>query len=89
MKKKFIIVFVLLMLFTCAIPFAASAADETQSAIDVVWLLVAAFLVFFMQAGFAMVETGLTAITGARLGLRTVLVEEMPFLGGMCRNNFV
>ena len=23
------------------------------------------------------------AITGARLGLRTALVEEMPFLGGM------
>ncbi|HAY62759.1 MAG TPA: hypothetical protein DCX90_03970, partial [Ruminococcaceae bacterium] len=27
---------------------------------DVTWTLVAAFLVFFMQAGFAMVETGFT-----------------------------
>jgi hypothetical protein len=28
--------------------------------INIVWTLVAAFLVFFMQAGFAMVETGFT-----------------------------
>ena len=31
-----------------------------QSALDMIWLLVAASLVFFMQAGFAMVEVGLT-----------------------------
>jgi len=36
-----------------------SIADTAKS-IDFVWLLVAAFLVFFMQAGFAMVESGLT-----------------------------
>ena len=40
------------------------AADPTTvsnaKAIDVVWTLLAAFLVFFMQAGFAMVETGFT-----------------------------
>lgn len=64
MSKKFIIVFAVMMLVTCAIPFA-SAADDTQSAVDVVWLLVAAFLVFFMQAGFAMVETGLTRAKNA------------------------
>lgn len=29
-------------------------------ALDVVWVLLAAFLVFFMQAGFAMVEAGMT-----------------------------
>lgn len=28
--------------------------------VDMVWVLIAAFLVFFMQAGFAMVEVGLT-----------------------------
>lgn len=27
---------------------------------DVIWTLVAAFLVFFMQAGFALCEAGLT-----------------------------
>lgn len=43
---------------------AAAAQDDraTMSAIttqiDTIWLLMAAFLVFFMQAGFAMVESG-------------------------------
>ena len=35
------------------------------SAIDTIWVLVAAALVFFMQAGFAMVETGLTRAKNA------------------------
>jgi ammonium transporter, Amt family len=34
--------------------------SEVQSHADYVWTLMAAFLVFFMQAGFAMVEAGLT-----------------------------
>jgi Amt family ammonium transporter len=38
----------------------ASAQTELQTNINIVWTLVAAFLVFFMQAGFAMVETGFT-----------------------------
>jgi len=33
---------------------------ELQTNINIVWTLIAAFLVFFMQAGFAMVETGFT-----------------------------
>ncbi|HAN43992.1 MAG TPA: ammonium transporter [Ruminococcaceae bacterium] len=33
---------------------------ELQRLVNIVWTLVAAFLVFFMQAGFAMVETGFT-----------------------------
>src|SRR2546422_7225784 len=37
---------------------AASAANTV--AINFVWTLVAGFLVMFMQAGFAMVETGFT-----------------------------
>ncbi|MBN2879256.1 MAG: ammonium transporter [Clostridia bacterium] len=65
MNKKLIIVVALLILLTCAIPFTASASDDVQSSIDVVWLLVSAFLVFFMQAGFAMVETGLTRAKNA------------------------
>lgn len=38
----------------------ASIKDELQTNINIVWTCVAAFLVFFMQAGFAMVETGFT-----------------------------
>ncbi len=53
--------------------FAAQSGEETKSALvtaadleklqtnlNVVWTAVAAFLVFFMQAGFAMVEAGFT-----------------------------
>jgi len=39
--------------------------DELKIAIDTVWVLIAAFLVFFMQAGFAMVETGFTRAKNA------------------------
>ncbi len=34
------------------------AIDDLTSALDTAWLMLAAFLVFFMQAGFAMVEAG-------------------------------
>jgi Amt family ammonium transporter len=37
-----------------------AAKTELQTNINIVWTLIAAFLVFFMQAGFAMVETGFT-----------------------------
>ncbi|MBK0379055.1 ammonium transporter [Mucilaginibacter segetis] len=41
---------------------AAAAADPAlpQSVANVIWLCLCAFLVFFMQAGFAMVESGMT-----------------------------
>ena len=39
---------------------AVASVANTQTAINIMWTLIAAFLVFFMQAGFAMVETGLT-----------------------------
>ncbi len=40
-------------------------AASNATAIDTVWMLLAAFLVFFMQAGFAMVETGFTRAKNA------------------------
>ncbi|NIA21766.1 MAG: ammonium transporter [Anaerolineaceae bacterium] len=50
----------------------AAAVDESGdnimskiNALDTVWVLVAAFLVFFMQAGFAMVEAGFTRAKNA------------------------
>ncbi|MCF7908226.1 MAG: ammonium transporter [Candidatus Omnitrophica bacterium] len=49
--------------------FSAFAEEATSASnavsIDTVWVLVAAFLVFFMQAGFAMVETGFTRAKNA------------------------
>ena len=38
----------------------AKSIADTQTALNIVWTMVAAFLVMFMQAGFALVETGLT-----------------------------
>ena len=42
-----------------------AAAEAVQNNLNIVWTCVAAFLVFFMQAGFAMVETGLTRAKNA------------------------
>ena len=39
---------------------AAEAAAATQTHLNYVWIVLAAVLVFFMQAGFALVETGFT-----------------------------
>ncbi|HOD81808.1 MAG TPA: ammonium transporter, partial [Phycisphaerae bacterium] len=44
---------------------AQAGVEATQTAINTVWTLLAAFLVFFMQAGFAMVETGFTRAKNA------------------------
>ena len=38
---------------------------EFISSINTTWVLIAAALVFFMQAGFAMVETGFTRAKNA------------------------
>ena len=42
------------------IPELAKQLADTQTALNIVWTMVAGFLVMFMQAGFALVETGLT-----------------------------
>ena len=63
----------LIALAALLIPAAGAFAQETGAAasapaiqpINMVWTLVAAFLVFFMQAGFAMVETGFTRAKNA------------------------
>ena len=44
---------------------AAAATAANTVAINFVWTLVAGFLVMFMQAGFAMVETGFTRAKNA------------------------
>ena len=43
----------------------AAAAESVQTNLNVVWTLVAAILVFLMQAGFALVETGFTRAKNA------------------------
>ncbi len=42
-----------------------AAKEEIQTNLNIVWTCIAAFLVFFMQAGFAMVEAGFTRAKNA------------------------
>ncbi|BCB03000.1 ammonium transporter [Bacillus sp. KH172YL63] len=50
-----------LSLFSGTTAFAAApTAESVQASIDSLWVMIAAVLVFFMHAGFAMVETGFT-----------------------------
>ena len=39
---------------------APLTAESVQAVLDNIWVLIAAVLVIFMQAGFALVEAGLT-----------------------------
>lgn len=69
MKKK-VLQSVLALFILLALPGLALAGDEPTAAsnavaIDTIWTLLAAFLVFFMQAGFAMVEAGFTQAKNA------------------------
>jgi Amt family ammonium transporter len=64
MKKRLIVLALVIVLVV--IPSMVFGADDgVESAIDTIWVLVAAFLVFFMQAGFAMVEAGFTRAKNA------------------------
>ena len=69
MKGNRKLTFLLAVLVALACPLLAWAADptaaEVQTHLDYVWTLVAAALVFFMQAGFACVEAGFTRAKNA------------------------
>ena len=43
-----------------AVDAVAQSASRSYFSINFVWVLIAGFLVIFMQAGFALVETGFT-----------------------------
>lgn len=77
MRKKTILTVCALVLFTAGTVFAAdevakitvesnaAAVKSVQTNLNYVWTLIAAALVFFMQAGFAMVESGFTRAKSA------------------------
>jgi len=56
--KKLILVGALVALLPTVL--AEPTLESLAASIDMTWMLLAAFLVFFMQAGFAMVESGFT-----------------------------
>src|SRR5512142_1385755 len=59
---------------------AQAAAAANTVAINFVWTLVAGFLVMFMQAGFALVETGFTR---AKNAAHTMTMNFMVYAVGM------
>jgi ammonium transporter, Amt family len=77
----------LLLVVLCAMPALAqegAAAEPTeaemlQNNLNVVWTCVAAFLVMFMQAGFAMVEAGFTR---AKNAVNILMKNAMDFAIG-------
>ncbi len=53
--------------------------SELAEALNIMWMLIAGFLVFFMQAGFALVETGFTR---AKNVAHTMMMNMMVFCIG-------
>ncbi|MFO8042893.1 MAG: ammonium transporter, partial [Alkalispirochaeta sp.] len=65
MKRRLIIGMILFAVIAGGQVVAQEVLPEVEAAFDMIWLTVAGALVFFMQAGFAMVETGLTRAKNA------------------------
>ncbi len=60
----------------------AAAVGQTQIATNIVWTLVTGFLVMFMQAGFAMVETGFCrAKNAAHVIMTNFMIYPIGMLG--------
>jgi Amt family ammonium transporter len=57
----------------------AEATEAMQTNINIVWTCIAAFMVFFMQAGFAMVESGFTR---AKNAVNIIMKNVMDFSVG-------
>jgi Amt family ammonium transporter len=66
-RKKIVVLAILLLCMGISL-FAQEAPDAVEAlgfSLDVIWLFIGAILVFIMQAGFALVETGLTRAKNA------------------------
>jgi len=66
--KKLILIITLLLICSMGLVLAEDTGptpESNQQALDMVWVLITGFLVFFMQAGFAMVEIGFTRAKNA------------------------
>ena len=85
--KKILLIAALLMVPTIAcaadavptVTTNAEAISAVQTNLDYVWTLIAAALVFFMQAGFAMVEAGFTR---AKNAVNIIMKNLMDFSMG-------
>lgn len=79
MKKIILPIFLMLGITTSVFAEDASQVELLFASMDMIWLTLAAALVFFMQAGFAMVEIGLTRPKNAG---NIIMKNLMDFSGG-------
>lgn len=79
MKSIILMTMVLVILFSGMAFAQEDQAAANAVAIDTIWTLIAAFLVFFMQAGFAMVEAGFTRAKNAG---NIIMKNMMDFASG-------
>lgn len=77
--KRILMTLMLVILFSGMAFAQEDQAAANAVAIDTVWTLIAAFLVFFMQAGFAMVEAGFTRAKNAG---NIIMKNLMDFAAG-------
>ena len=62
------------------LPDVANQVGQNKIAVNFVWTLITGFLVMFMQAGFAMVESGLTRVKNAN---HTYMMNFMVYACGL------
>ena len=83
LRRLVVPLLVLVMLLSLGGVAFAQGTDPTNgelaTAINIMWMLLAGFLVFFMQAGFALVETGFTR---AKNVAHTMMMNMMVFCIG-------
>jgi len=84
MKRYFALVLASILMLVGTSSFAAeaetvNATEQLQTNLNVVWTCVAAFLVFLMQAGFALVEAGFTR---AKNAVNIIMKNLMDFAIG-------
>jgi ammonium transporter, Amt family len=81
-KKEIFLWGIIFLLAMNGIAFAQDngpSGKELSDSINIMWMLIAGFLVFFMQAGFALVETGFTR---AKNVAHTMMMNMMVFCIG-------
>ena len=62
------------------LPDTANQVGQNKIAVNFIWTLVTGFLVMFMQAGFAMVESGLCRVKNAN---HTYMMNFMVYACGL------
>ncbi|GLO65658.1 ammonium transporter [Oceanobacillus sp. E9] len=60
MIKKISLLFIILLLLSTPVYAATPTPESLELSVNLIWVMLGAFLVFFMHAGFAMVESGFT-----------------------------